>query len=260
MPLHPQAAAFLQRRNRAGVRPDHELTVAQARANAEQTPDPATLEPVGHIQERLIRGLGVKHPVRIRIYTPSEPPLGVVLYLHGGGHVTGTINSYDTLTRRLTNRVPANVVAVDYRRVPEHRCPAAVDDAETAYRWVLSHAQRPRDQRLRIRRAGRRQRRRQQRSRLGPAPAGHGSAAARVAGAALPDAGRGRLPHRDYLPVLPRLRPRLRPDLPRRPLVLEPLPRPGRRPGRPRCLAAARHHPGRAAARLPAHRAVRRAL
>lgn len=46
----------------------------------------------------------------------------MVVYLHGGGHVTGTIDSCDRLTRRLANRVPAAVVSVGYRRAPEHRC------------------------------------------------------------------------------------------------------------------------------------------
>nr|WP_217644745.1 alpha/beta hydrolase fold domain-containing protein [Geodermatophilus amargosae] len=59
------------------------------------------------------------------------------MYLHGGGHVTGTLDSYDGLSRRLADRVPATAVSVGYRRAPEHRCPAAVEDAQAVYRWVL---------------------------------------------------------------------------------------------------------------------------
>lgn len=77
--------------------------------------------------------------VPARVYSPVCP-VGVVLYLHGGGHVTGTVDSYDGLTRRLANRVPATLVAVDYRRAPEYRCPVAVDDAEAVYRWLLPRA------------------------------------------------------------------------------------------------------------------------
>jgi acetyl esterase len=136
MPLHPEAAEFLDRRRRAGVRPDHELTVAEAREAADQ---PATgVQPVAEVTDTTVPG--VAGPVPVRIHRPVEPSIGVVVYLHGGGHVTGTLDSYDGLTRRLANRVPATVVSVGYRRAPEHRCPAAVEDAEAVYRWVLDRA------------------------------------------------------------------------------------------------------------------------
>lgn len=139
MPLHPQAAAFLQRQRREGVVPDHQLTVGQARDKADTCAVPGGGEPVRTVADTEVPGPGGQVPVRV--YTPDEPPLGVVVYLHGGGHVTGTIDSYDALTRRLANRVPATVVSVGYRRAPEHRCPAAVEDAEAAYRWVLARVQ-----------------------------------------------------------------------------------------------------------------------
>lgn len=62
--------------------------------------------------------------------------MGIVVYAHGGGHVTGTLDSYDRLARRLAAAVPAIVVLVGYRRAPEHRWPAAIEDVEAAYRWV----------------------------------------------------------------------------------------------------------------------------
>ncbi|SNS42103.1 acetyl esterase [Geodermatophilus pulveris] len=141
MTLHPQAAAFLDRLHHEGVRPDDELTVAQVRAAADR-PAPAPVEPVAEVVDEVVDEVvaGPGADVPVRVYRPAAPPVGVVLYLHGGGHVTGTLDSYDGLTRRLANRVPAVVVAVGYRRAPEHRCPAAVDDAEAAYRWVLRHA------------------------------------------------------------------------------------------------------------------------
>lgn len=134
--LHPQAAAFLDRRRCAGVRPDHQLSLAQVRAEAD---GPAQdTEPVAAVADTSVPGPG--GPVPVRVYTPQAAALGVVVYLHGGGHVTGTLDSYDGLTRRLANRVPATVVSVDYRRAPEHRCPAAVEDAGAAYTWALARA------------------------------------------------------------------------------------------------------------------------
>ncbi len=135
MPLHPQAVAALDEMRREGVASDHELTVQQARAKAEATTD-------DHIESVVVsRNLVVPGDpeVAVRRYRPAAP-VGVVLYLHGGGHVMGTVDSYDAFSRRLANRVPATVVAVEYRRAPEHRCPAAVDDAEVAYRWVVQNA------------------------------------------------------------------------------------------------------------------------
>lgn len=136
MPLHPEAAAFLERQRLAGVRPDHELTVAQARAKADVPAD--GVEQVAQVVDATVPGPA--GPVPVRVHTPAERPLGVVVYLHGGGHVTGTIDSYDGLTRRLANRTPATVVSVGYRRAPEHRCPAAVEDAEAAYSWAVGRA------------------------------------------------------------------------------------------------------------------------
>jgi acetyl esterase len=136
VPLHPQAASFLARLARDGVRPDHELDVAAVRARADVPPPPGTVERVDTVEDRELPGPA--GPLPVRVHTPAAP-VGTVLYLHGGGHVTGTLDSYDGLVRRLANRVPATVVAVGYRRAPEHRCPAAVDDAQAAYTWVLDH-------------------------------------------------------------------------------------------------------------------------
>ena len=138
MPLHPDAVAFLRRLEHDGVQPDYLLTVAEARAKAE-APAETEREPVAAVEDTAAPG--PSGPVPMRIYTPPRRAVGVVVYLHGGGFVTGTIDSYDPLMRRLANRVPATVVAVDYRRAPEHRCPAAVDDAQAAYHWATAHAQ-----------------------------------------------------------------------------------------------------------------------
>jgi acetyl esterase/lipase len=60
-----------------------------------------------------------------------------VLYLHGGGYVGGSIASHRNLTSHLARRLGCAVLSVDYRRAPEHTHPAAVEDASTAYRWLL---------------------------------------------------------------------------------------------------------------------------
>lgn len=60
-----------------------------------------------------------------------------ILYLHGGGFRTGSINSHRDLIQRLSIAAEARILAIDYRLSPEHPFPAAVDDALAAYRWLI---------------------------------------------------------------------------------------------------------------------------
>ena len=62
----------------------------------------------------------------------------VVLYLHGGGYVLGSLVSHQDLVARISKAANARVLYIDYRLAPEHPFPAAVEDAATAYRWLLS--------------------------------------------------------------------------------------------------------------------------
>jgi acetyl esterase/lipase len=61
----------------------------------------------------------------------------VILYLHGGGYVIGSLNTHRPLVARLSTAARARVLNADYRLAPEHPHPAAVDDAVAAYRWLL---------------------------------------------------------------------------------------------------------------------------
>ncbi len=61
-----------------------------------------------------------------------------ILYLHGGGFVTGSSSLYRHLTWRLATAGRARLLSVDYRLAPEHPFPAALEDAVAAYRWLLA--------------------------------------------------------------------------------------------------------------------------
>jgi monoterpene epsilon-lactone hydrolase len=63
---------------------------------------------------------------------------GVVLYLHGGGYCVGSLNTHRPLVARISAATGLRGLALDYRLGPEHRFPAAVDDAVAAYRWLLA--------------------------------------------------------------------------------------------------------------------------
>jgi acetyl esterase len=81
-------------------------------------------------------------PLRLRTYRAEGPAgaLPAVLFLHGGGYVAGTLDLYDSLCRRLAQKAQALVIAVDYRRAPESRFPAALADVHEAVRYLHAHA------------------------------------------------------------------------------------------------------------------------
>jgi monoterpene epsilon-lactone hydrolase len=75
--------------------------------------------------------------------TPSAIEGRAVLFLHGGGYVFGSIDSYRDLISRLADACRARVLAIDYRLAPECPFPAGLDDAVLAYRWLLSQGYDP---------------------------------------------------------------------------------------------------------------------
>ena len=122
---------------------DAALTVDYFRALLESNPQTRMITgepmPVDSIVDRTIPGPGGDIP--IRIYTPAGPgPFPGIVYFHGGGWIAGSIASHENITTRLANHIPAVVVSVDYRLAPEHRFPAAFEDAYAATTWVAEHA------------------------------------------------------------------------------------------------------------------------
>ncbi|WP_247831620.1 alpha/beta hydrolase [Bradyrhizobium sp. 200] len=69
--------------------------------------------------------------------TPRSSSERIILFCHGGGFQVGSIGSHFGLVRRLADAAHARVLAFDYRLAPEHRYPAALEDAISAYRWLL---------------------------------------------------------------------------------------------------------------------------
>ncbi len=76
--------------------------------------------------------------LRARLIRPVIQTRPLVVYLHGGSFVLGDLDTHDRLARRIAVHGDVAVLAVDYRRAPEHRAPAAVEDADTAVRWAGS--------------------------------------------------------------------------------------------------------------------------
>jgi acetyl esterase len=139
VPLDLDAKAYLDRLAGLGAPPIGELTPAEARLAMEATAADlfGPTDAVGSVVDRALPG-----PVRVRMYEPpaSDRPLPALVYFHGGGWVIGSLDTHDGVCRALASRVPCIVISVDYRLAPEHRFPAAVDDAWTATAWVFEHA------------------------------------------------------------------------------------------------------------------------
>jgi len=141
--LDPQVEAFLHQMEQQGTPPVHTLTALQAR----ETRNPVFIklggppESVADVKDLDIPGPAGQIP--IRIYTPQGTgPFPVLVFFHGGGFVICNLDTHDSICRSLANGASCIVVSVDYRLAPEHKFPAAVDDAYAATQWVAFNADR----------------------------------------------------------------------------------------------------------------------
>jgi len=134
-------AGLLDRIQRAGRTPFHAMTPVAARAAYEAAAE--VLEPpraaLARVEELRVPAADGT-PLRARLYAPSHERLPLLLYLHGGGFVIGSLETHDSLCRQLALRSGGAVVALDYRLAPEHRFPTAVDDAWAALHWLATQA------------------------------------------------------------------------------------------------------------------------
>lgn len=77
------------------------------------------------------------------ITTSDSADSQVILYLHGGGYVVGSIYTHREMASRLSRAAKAKAILIDYRLAPENPFPAAVEDATAVYRWLLSIGVKP---------------------------------------------------------------------------------------------------------------------
>src|SRR3954464_1276064 len=89
-----------------------------------------------HIEDRTVPG---PPDVPVRIYRPHSGAHGAIVWLHGGGFDMGGLDVEHPWAARIADSSKAVVVSVGYRLAPEHRFPAALDDAYAAVMWTAGH-------------------------------------------------------------------------------------------------------------------------
>jgi acetyl esterase len=137
--LDPQAQAFLESAEASGLPPAYTLTIQEARARARATFVPDDPEPIAEMTDVAIdNGNAV---VAARAYYPGlDHPLPILVFFHGGGWILNDLDTHDRLCSTLATSADCVVLSVDYRRSPEHKYPAAIEDARSALEWVASNA------------------------------------------------------------------------------------------------------------------------
>ena len=142
MPLDPAAQFMIDMLEEMMPRVEHYESADDVRAimlaNRRELPEPDAVARVEHHVAPGADGAGVV----VRVYWPSDDATlrpGIVFF-HGGGWVIGDLESHDGACRRLATALDAVVVATDYRRAPEHKFPAPVDDCYSALVWAAEHA------------------------------------------------------------------------------------------------------------------------
>ena len=136
-PATPDMQAMLDRRNALGLPGFAAGTPEDARqgfAQSQAALPPGRGPSVAVLEDFVIDGPDGPIPARRYIAQPDAAH-GRILYFHGGGWVFGTLDGFDPVCRLLAHATGAEIVSVDYRLAPEHRFPAALDDA-----WAVLQA------------------------------------------------------------------------------------------------------------------------
>jgi acetyl esterase len=143
--LDPDAALVFKAFQEAGRPPYETVSPVEARelylkARVVSNPEPPELKSVQPLAIPASHG-----PIPARVYTPmrlreTNGLAPCLVFFHGGGWVIGNLDSHDVVCRKLADEGQLIVISVDYRLAPEHKFPAAVDDAVTATKWIADNA------------------------------------------------------------------------------------------------------------------------
>lgn len=144
MTLDRHAAKVLEMIRLSGRPPYETLAPDAAREYSRAARALLAPEPPEMAEIRALVAPGPAGDIPLRLYRPAGSAPGTALpaliYFHGGGWVIGDLESHDVVCRQIANAAQAAVVSVDYRLAPEHKFPAAVEDAIAAVEWIATSA------------------------------------------------------------------------------------------------------------------------
>jgi len=144
MALDPQVMAVLELVAKANRPAYNTLSPKEARQLFVETRPASTPTPPEIGSVRNVSAEGPHGLIPLRVYRPAgvadATRLPACVFFHGGGWVIGDVNTHDVLCRQITAASSVSVVSVDYRLAPEHKFPAAADDAWAATTWLVAHA------------------------------------------------------------------------------------------------------------------------
>lgn len=143
--LDPDANAVLTAFREAGRPPYETLTPTEAREWYLKAREVANPEPPALASVTSMTIPGPAGAIPARLYTPQtlrrqDGLSPCLVFFHGGGWVIGDLDSHDVVCRILAHEGELLVISVDYRLAPEHKFPAAIDDAIAATRWIADNA------------------------------------------------------------------------------------------------------------------------
>jgi acetyl esterase len=145
--LHPEVRALLEMMDAQGAPPLETEDPIVARVSRLEGMKMLGGEPdeLGRVEDLVIPRPDGPTPdggLPVRVYASEGGGIRPALvYFHGGGWVFGNLETHDAVCRALAKESGAVVISVDYRLSPEHKYPAAVDDAQAATLWVAAHAE-----------------------------------------------------------------------------------------------------------------------
>lgn len=143
--IRPDAKAYLDGMAKSPRPPMNEQTIAMIRKIPPEMIAQmmsAAEAPLGPLAvDRKLTMPGPAGTIDLRLFDPrADRGAGpVVVFYHGGGFVTGSIGTHAPLAAEMARQLDLPVVSVEYRLAPEHKWPAAPDDAEAAARWIAAN-------------------------------------------------------------------------------------------------------------------------
>lgn len=141
MTLDPQAQTLLDKVEESGISPYETMSPQIARMFYDKACEIARGEPPepAKVEDIVIPGPDCDLPARC-YWSSEQSNLPVLVFFHGGGYTIGSLDSHDAVCRHLCVGAECLVVSLDYRLAPEHKFPAANEDAYAATCWIAEHA------------------------------------------------------------------------------------------------------------------------